>query len=257
MEANANEDKKMMTGDQVESQASSTDWENQAESEDRPAGREGGRSGDGRRPRGGNRSRRPRPYGDDQEDGDNAEDRGRGGRNRNFHKGKRRNPKGGRREKDDGFKETLVRVNKVAKVVKGGKNYRFAVLMVVGDGKGKVGIGTGKAVEIPDAIRKATDRAKKDLIEVPLDGTTIPHAWTADFGAGRVMMRPAPEGTGVIAGGAVRAVCELCGIKDIVTKSLGSSNPNNMAGAAIECLKNMQTVEEVAVKRGKAISDIR
>lgn len=161
-----------------------------------------------------------------------------------------------RSAKDDGLIEKVVKIDRVAKTVKGGRNFRFTAVVVVGDGKGKVGKGRGKAAEIPDAIRKGIEDAKKNIITVPLNGTTIPHPFTGRYGAGKVMMRPAPEGTGVIAGGAVRAICELCGIKDIVTKSLGTNNLNNVANAAMECLKSMNSPEDVAIKRGISVKDL-
>ena len=154
------------------------------------------------------------------------------------------------------LQERVVNISRVTKVVKGGRNFRFSCLVVVGDGNGIVGVGTGKAMEIPDAIRKSIDNAKKNLIRVPIVGTTIPHLVEGIDGAGRVLLKPAGKGTGVIAGGPVRAVCELAGIADIRTKSLGSNNARNMVNATMEGLARLTTVEEVAAKRGKKPEEI-
>ncbi|SRR5690606_24145941 len=152
--------------------------------------------------------------------------------------------------------ERVVSINRVAKVVKGGRNFRFNVVVVVGDENGHVGVGTGKATEIPNAIRKGIDDAKKNLIHVPIVNTTIPHEIIGISGAGKVLMKPAEEGTGVIAGGSVRAVLELAGIRDIRTKSLGSSNTLSMANATIEGLKQLKTVEQMARLRNKTVEEI-
>lgn len=161
-----------------------------------------------------------------------------------------------RNEQVSEFKEKLVAVNRVSKTVKGGRNMRFSALMVVGDEKGRVGCGMGKAVEIPEAIRKGTEDAKKKMITVPLNGTTIPHEVVGIFGTARVKMLPAPEGTGVIAGGPVRDVLEACGIKDIVTKSVGSNNKINVVRATIAGLSQMRSAEQVARLRGKTVEEL-
>ncbi|MBQ6998853.1 MAG: 30S ribosomal protein S5 [Clostridia bacterium] len=154
------------------------------------------------------------------------------------------------------LQEKVVSINRVAKTVKGGRTMRFSVLVVVGDGNGHVGAGAGKSAEIPDAVRKAIDDAKKNMITVPMVNTTIPHEIIGEFGAGRVLLKPAGEGTGVIAGGGVRAVLELAGIRDIRTKSLRSNNPRNMVNATIDGLKNLMVAEEVAKLRGKTVEEL-
>lgn len=151
--------------------------------------------------------------------------------------------------------EKVVSIKRVTKVVKGGRNMRFAALVVVGDSNGVVGVGTGKATEVPEAIRKATENAKKHMIEVPVVGTTIPHRIQGVEGAGKVLLMPAVEGTGIIAGGPVRAVCELAGYKDIKAKNLGTSNPRNIINACINAFYNMKTVEEVARLRGISVEE--
>lgn len=153
-------------------------------------------------------------------------------------------------------KEKVISINRVTKVVKGGRNFRFSVLVVVGDENGHVGIGMAKAVEIPDAIRKAIQDAKKNMIKVPLRETTVPHEIIGRYGAGRVLIKPAKQGTGIIAGGPVRAVMELAGVRDIRTKSLGSSNPRNVVNATIEALKSLKNPEDVAKVRGKSVEEI-
>ncbi|WP_425539771.1 30S ribosomal protein S5 [Microaceticoccus formicicus] len=154
------------------------------------------------------------------------------------------------------LEERVVHIGRVTKVVRGGRNFRFSALVVVGDGKGRVGVGTGKAQEVPEAIRKGIQDAKKKMITVPIVNTTIPHEVLGVFGAGKVLLKPAAEGTGVIAGGAVRAVCELAGIKDVRSKSLGTANPRNIVNATIEGFKNLKRAEDVARLRGKSVEEI-
>ena len=154
------------------------------------------------------------------------------------------------------LKEKVVAINRVAKVVKGGRNFRFSALVVVGDENGHVGVGNGKAAEVPDAIKKAIEDARKNLKEVPVVGTTIPHEFIGKFGSARVMLKPAAKGSGVIAGGSARAVLELAGYKDIKTKVLGTNNPRNVVYATMNGIENKKTVEKKKKKRGKKVSDI-
>ena len=160
-------------------------------------------------------------------------------------------------EKNNELKEKVVAINRVAKVVKGGRTFRFSAVVVVGDEAGHVGVGNGKAAEVPDAIKKAIEDAKKNLIEVPVVGTTIPHEYIGKFGSASVMLKPAAEGTGVIAGGPVRAVLELAGIRNIYSKVYGSRTAINMVRATMNAIENLKTVEKVAALRGKAVNEIK
>jgi small subunit ribosomal protein S5 len=179
----------------------------------------------------------------DQRSGDNRDRQNRGGG-------------GGDREESD-LVEKLVGINRVAKVVKGGRRFGFAALVVVGDGKGRVGVGSGKAREVPEAIRKATDQAKRTMIRVPLrEGRTLHHDVHGHFGAGRVVLRAAPTGTGIIAGGPMRAIFEALGVQDVVTKSIGTSNPHNMIKATFDALVQVVSPRAVAARRGRRVSDI-
>ena len=154
------------------------------------------------------------------------------------------------------LKEKVVAINRVAKVVKGGRNFRFSALVVVGDEKGHVGVGMGKSIEIPEAIRKGIEDAKKHVIEIPILGTTVPHDITGEFGTGKVLIMGASEGTGVLAGGPVRAVLELAGLKDVRAKSLGSNNQKNMVNATMDGLSKLRTAEQIASLRGKTVEEI-
>ncbi len=154
------------------------------------------------------------------------------------------------------LKDQVVAINRVTKVVKGGKNLSFSALVVVGDQGGRVGYGLGKAKEVPAAIRKGIEKAKKTMVQIPLAGATIPHAVLGCFGSGRVVLKPAPEGTGVIAGGAVRAVMESAGIRDVVTKSIGSANPHNVIKATFEGLKQLRSPQQVAQARGLSLEEL-
>ena len=160
------------------------------------------------------------------------------------------------KEKDTEFKERIVAINRVSKTVKGGRIFKFAALVVVGDGKGKVGVGMGKAGEVPQAIEKATQQAKRSMSEISLLGSTIPHEIIGKFGKGHVLLLPAEAGTGVIAGGPVRSVLEACGVKDIRTKSYGSNNPINCVKATYEGLKSLRTAQQIAALRGKAVDEL-
>ena len=168
-----------------------------------------------------------------------------------------RRPRRNREEEAPEFADRLVAINRVSKTTKGGKNFGFAALVVVGDQKGRVGFGKGKAKEVPEAIRKATEQAKRKMIRVPLrEGRTLHHDMEGRHGAGKVVMRTAPEGTGIIAGGPMRAVFEMLGVKDVVSKSIGSANPYNMIRATIDGLQKEQSPRHVAARRGKKVSDI-
>ena len=159
-------------------------------------------------------------------------------------------------KREDEYSETVVALNRVSKTVKGGRVMKFSALVVVGDGKGTVGFGTGKAAEVPDAIRKGIEDSKKNLVKISMKGTTIPHEIIGEFGAGRVLLKPAAPGTGVIAGGAVRAIVEAAGIKDIRTKCLRSNNPQNVVSATMQGLKSMRSAAQVAAVRGKAVEEL-
>lgn len=171
-----------------------------------------------------------------------------------------RDGRGSRRREDDGaneLEERLVKINRVSKVVRGGRRFAFGSIVVVGDSNGRVGIGHGKAGEVTDSIRKGVDEAKKSLIRVPLDGTTIPHEVESTYGAARVILRPASAGTGVIAGGGVRAVVELAGIRDVLTKSVGNNNPVNVVKATMKALESLQTEQQVIRRRKKNVERLR
>ena len=161
------------------------------------------------------------------------------------------------RERDSEFEERVIHIARVSKTVKGGKNMRFAALVVVGDKNGRVGMGIGKSAEVPEAIRKGVDEAKKNIVTIYRKSGTIPHATLGEFGAAKIVMKPAAGGTGIIAGGPVRSVCELAGITDIRTKSIGSNNPINMVNATLAGLTGLKSIEEIAELRGKTVDEIK
>ena len=168
-------------------------------------------------------------------------------------------PEGGKEkpmEEKSELKEKVVAINRVAKVVKGGRTFRFSAVVVVGDGNGHIGVGNGKAAEVPDAIKKAMQEAKKNLVEVPIVETTVPHEFVGKFGSAKVLLKPAELGTGLITGGSVRPVLELAGYQNVRTKVIGTNNPRNVVYATLEGLKSMQTAEQVAKKRGKKVEEI-
>ncbi len=176
----------------------------------------------------------------------------------NFRKGNQRFERNnGRRGDENIFEEKVVTIRRVTKVTKGGRHFRFAAVVVIGDKKGRVGFGTGKANEVPDAIKKAIKEAKKQLLKVPIVGTTVPHEVIGHFGAGKVLIKPASKGTGVIAGGPARAVIELAGLADVYTKSLGSNTPINMIRATLDGLSNLRTIDQIAKLRGKTVEELQ
>lgn len=162
----------------------------------------------------------------------------------------------GRREEDSEFEDKVIHINRCAKVVKGGRRFSFAAIVVVGDKKGQVGVGLGKAGEVPEAIKKAGKQAKKNLMKVPLEGNTIPHEIIGHFGASQVLMKPAPEGTGIIASSSVRAILEVAGIQNILTKSIRRDNPHNVVRATLEGLRNLRNFSDIAKARGKTVGEI-
>jgi len=164
--------------------------------------------------------------------------------------------RGSFQQEETEFEDRVIHINRCAKVVKGGRRFSFAAIVVVGDRKGRVGVGLGKAGEVPEAIKKAGKQAKKNLIKVPLEGASIPHEILGHFGASRVLMKPAPEGTGIIASSSVRAILEVAGIKNILTKSIRRDNPHNVVRATLDGLKNLRTFTEIAQARGKTVAEI-